>query len=178
MTRPGKSIPEILGLIEQSMKKEFDGNRTILSFDEYLGVLAENPERHTRGSAEWTADMMDHYGREEKGGVNRFKLFDLPSAGVTPRVIGQEEVQNHIYRVLRTFARGGINNKLLLLHGPNGSSKSSIAHALMGGMERYSQEAEGATYTFNWIFPIERYTKPGLGINTYSSQGKENLMNY
>jgi serine protein kinase len=200
MSRSSKSIQEILGVIEQSMKKEFDSNRTILSYDEYLAIFAENPERHARGSAHWAADMMDFFGREEVPArpgaatsaprrargqaddhhaptVRRFKLFDLPVDGVTPRVVGQEDVQGQIYRVLRTFARQGINNKLLLLHGPNGSAKSSIAHSIMGGMERYSNESEGALYSFNWVFPVERYTKPGLGINTYAS-GRETVANY
>ena len=37
----------------------------------------------------------------------------------------------------------------------------------MAGLERYSHEAEGAIYSVNWIFPLERYTKGGMGLNTY-----------
>ena len=178
------SIQDVLGHVEQAVKKEFDSNRSILSFDEYVSLFAEFPERQTRGSASYLADMMDHFGKTplpQAGGPAgatstgfRFHLFDLPTDGLAPKVVGQEGVQNHIYRVLRTFTRQGLNNKLILLHGPNGSAKSSIAHALMGGLERYSHTPEGAIYTFNWIFPVERYTKSGIGLNTYSAP-KETL---
>src|SRR5262249_16069804 len=81
------------------------------------------------------------------------------------------------YRSLNAFARQGINNKLVLLHGPNGSAKSSLIHSLMGGIERYSLEREGALYTFGWVFPIERYTKSAIGLNTYSAP-RDPLQNY
>ncbi len=157
---------EVLSLVDQSIKKEFESNRRILSFEEYLAVLGENPERHTRGSARYVADMMDWFGTEPSG---RFKVFDLPLEGKTHKVVGQELVQNQIYRSLKTFTRQGLNNKLILLHGPNGSAKSSIVHALMHGVEKYSREADGGLYTFNWVFPVERYTKGGIGLNTYSA---------
>jgi len=167
----------VLSSIDQAIKKDFESNRRILSFDEYLSLLGENPERSLRGSAKYMVDMMDHFGRTEtlSSGYERFKLFDFPIESVTTRVVGQEYVQNQLYRTLKTFARQGINNKMVLLHGPNGSAKSSIIHAIMGGVERYSHEAEGALYTFNWVFPIERYTKGGIGISTYSSAPKEAL---
>lgn len=162
-----------LKTIDQAVRTEFDSNRRILSFDEYLALLAEHPARQMRGSAAYLADMMDYFGKEpvrkpEAGQtpIQRFKVFDMPIDSLASKVVGQEGVQNQIYRALRTFSRQGINNKLILLHGPNGSAKSSIAHALMGGMERYSREnAEGAIYTFNWVFPLDKVTKGGIGIN-------------
>ncbi|MGK5083381.1 serine protein kinase PrkA [Bdellovibrionota bacterium FG-1] len=167
------SAQEVLSSIDQSVKKEFDSNRRILSYDEYLALLGEYPERQTRSSATYLADMMDHFGRdalpkpEISGAPQRFKLFDFPVDSMASKVVGQEHVQNQIYRTLRTFSRQGINNKLILLHGPNGSAKSSIAHALMSGLEKYSKEnQDGAQYTFNWVFPVDRVTKGGIGINT------------
>jgi predicted Ser/Thr protein kinase len=170
---------ELLSLIDQAVRKDFDSNKRILSFDEYLMLVAEQPDRQTRGSARYVADMMDHFGRaphtdsEESSAqtisTERFKLFDHPIDGVSSKVVGQELVQNQIYRALRTFSRQGFNNKLILLHGPNGSAKSSIIHALMGSLERYSKQPEGSLYTFNWIFPVERYTKGGIGLG-YTTQ--------
>jgi predicted Ser/Thr protein kinase len=168
---------EVLGTIDQSVKKEFDANRRILSFEEYLALAAENPDQQTRGSARYLTDMMDWFGTEpaphhtelSTGASHRFKIFDLPVEGKTAKVVGQELVQNQIYRSLKAFGRQGINNKLVLLHGPNGSAKSSIVQAIMTGMEKYSRESEGGAYTFNWIFPVERYTKGGMGLNTYNT---------
>lgn len=170
-----------LSAIEQAIKKEFDSNRRILSFDEYIVLAGEKPEVQLRGTARYAADMMDHFGKtplpaQENNpsllsGLSRFKLFDEPVDGVSHKVVGQEYVQNQIYKSLRTFARQGLNNKLLLLHGPNGSAKSSIVHALMGGLERYSQTPDGALYSFNWVFPLDKITKGSMGINQ-SRQGE------
>ncbi len=161
--------------IDQAIRKEFDSNKRILTYDEYLHLVSEHPEKQTRGSARYMADMMDFFGKtaEIPGAPPRFKLFDRPIDGLAPKVVGQERVQNQIYRALAAFSRQGINNKLLLLHGPNGSAKSSIIHALMQGLEDYSREPAGALYALNWIFPLERYTKGGIGINSSYPSRKE-----
>src|SRR5690606_33752942 len=126
-------------------RKEFETNRRILSFQEYLALLAEEPERQLRGSAQYLVDMLDHFGKtplsiEETAPLDhttvyRFHLFDLPIEGVAPKLVGQEEVQSEIYHTLVSFARQGMSNKLVLLHGPNGSAKSTLIQGLMGGME-------------------------------------------
>lgn len=163
----------LLSTLDQSVKKEFDSNRRLLAFDEYLAMVAENPDRQMRGSAKYALDMMDHYGAEEpaSGEPARFRIFDQPIDANVKRIVGHENIQNHFYRSLKNFTRQGVNNRLLLLHGPNGSAKSSLIHALMAGLERYSKAPDGAIYSFNWIFPIDRYTKGsgGIGMGAYPS---------
>ena len=43
--------------------------------------------------------------------------------GTEIRVAGQEEAQNALYRQISNFIRAGRVNRLILLHGPNGSAK-------------------------------------------------------
>ncbi|MBC7692822.1 MAG: serine protein kinase PrkA [Methylotenera sp.] len=177
-----KQSPDTLRWVEQAVKTEFESNRRLLSFDEYLELVAEQPECQLRGSAQYAADMMDYFGKEESTGADkgephaRFKIFD--ETELARKVIGHEEVQNKIYNTLRTFARQGINNKLVLLHGPNGSAKSTLIQGMMAGMEKYSHEPKGGLYTFNWVFPLERYTKGGLGLGAYSERQSTNLSTY
>lgn len=45
----------------------------------------------------------------------------------------------------------GTEKRILLLHGPVGSSKSTICRLLKRGLEKYSQTPQGAWYTFKWI---------------------------
>ena len=176
---------EILSAIDQAVKKDFESNRRILSFEEYLGLIAENPRQQTRGIAQYAVDMMDHFGTQSPSesqnyagtSFPRFKLFDLPIDGIAPKVVGHEAVQNQLYKTLKAFARQGLNNKLILLNGPNGSAKSSMIHAVMAGLESYSKEPAGAIYSFNWVFPLENFTKGHIGINTYSAS-KENVTSY
>lgn len=176
------STDSILGFLDQSVKKEFDQNRRILGFDEYLVLVAESPRAQTRGSARYVIEMLDHYGKApppatREIAASRFKIFDKPLDGITHPIIGQEGVQEHVYRALRSFVQQRMNNKLLLLHGPNGSAKSSLVAALMAGMERYSREPGGAMYTFNWVFPADKVTKGGMGISGTSSR-REGLGSY
>lgn len=176
----GHNVQDVIQKIDQVIKKEFEANQRLLQFQEYAALLTDKPHQQLRGTAQYVLDMLDHFGRrlidhaEAKGVTHseRFKLFDCPVDGIVPKVAGQEIVQYRLYQSLKTFSRQRINNKLLLLHGPNGSAKSSISHALMGGLERYSEMPEGAQYTFNWIFPVERYTKGGIGMNVYSEKEK------
>jgi len=51
--------------------------------------------------------------------------------------------------------RYGTERRVILLHGPVGSSKSTIARLLKRGLEDYSRTPEGALYTFHWALPPE-----------------------
>lgn len=97
------------------------------------------------------------------GEIRRFKIFDPTPEEPDVRVAGQEEVQNAIYRLLGNFVRAAQINKLILLHGPNGSAKSSLVESLKRGLELYSATPQGAQYTFNWIFPTEKLVKGSIG---------------
>ena len=53
---------------------------------------------------------------------------------------------------LKSAAAGyGIERRVLLLHGPVGSSKSTIVRMLKKGIERYSSTDDGALYTLGWV---------------------------
>ena len=146
---------------------DFVKNRSILSFEEYVTLFFNDPRAQARNAAQYLRDVMDHYGTEQvphpSGTIRRFKVFDVPSSDRDGRVAGQEEVQNAIYRVLGNFVRAGRVNKLIFLHGPNGSAKSTIVNALKAGMEAYSHLPQGALYRLSWIFPSDKLVKGSIG---------------
>jgi predicted Ser/Thr protein kinase len=169
----------LLSNLGTGVKSAFADNRTILSFEEYLGAFLEDPRRQARGAAQYLRDVMDHFGAEDRetpvGRVRRWRLFDLEFDldGKALRVAGQEEVQAAIYRALGSFVRSGRVNKLILLHGPNGSAKSSIVSALVRAMEAYSRKPEGALYRFHWVFPSEKRLRgAGMGFGTRGEGGE------
>ena len=45
----------------------------------------------------------------------------------------------------------GTEKRVLLLHGPVGSAKSTIVRLLKRGLEDYSRTPEGALYSYSWI---------------------------
>ena len=56
-----------------------------------------------------------------------------------------------LVNVLKSAAnRYGTERRVLLLHGPVGSSKSTIARLLKKGLEHYSKTDDGALYTYGW----------------------------
>lgn len=142
--------------ISERCQKTFEARRRIVSFQQYLEILEAAPQRHLRTAPQYTLDMMHHYGYEEAERIGlrdrRWKVFDAAFDPSLDSLVGQERVQNEIYRQIQQFARRGRSDKMLLLHGPNGSSKSTIISLLMSGLEHYSVEPEGALYRFNWIF--------------------------
>lgn len=152
-----------------AIKEEYDKHNRIMSFDEYLDLVRQDPARQVRSSAQYLVDMMDSFGRDGK----RFKLFDQEFVDGRFRLVGLEQVQEQIYHILKSFIREGMNNKLILLHGPNGSAKSSMISCLMRGLEEYSHRPEGAVYRFHWVFPADRFGKPGLGLGSTTNKEED-----
>lgn len=147
--------------IGERVRERFEADKRVLSFTEYLDEFAAYPARHSRDAARYLRDCFDYFGAYEVerpwGKLTRFRLFDLEferTEGMSADfLVGHEAIQKAFYRALSNFAREGRANRLVLLHGPNGSAKSTFAHCLMRALEHYSKQAEGALYRFSWVFP-------------------------
>jgi serine protein kinase len=157
---------ETIEHLKQDIQAHFQAQRVILSFGDFLDLVTERPEKMMRSAAAYLRDAFDHFGSETvmtpTGSARRFKLFDHGTERNGP-IIGGESVQEEIYRILNSFIRQGQSNKLILLHGPNGSAKSSTIEAIAYGMQRYSESDDGSIYSFNWIFPTEKSANPSTG---------------
>jgi len=174
-----KSLSAEIEAVADEVERRFSSGRLLLSFSEYLSLFAHDPVRQTRDASRYLRDVFDHYGTTKVdypyGSFTRFRLFDLPweksSDGGLPRgaLIGQEPVQSEIYRALSNFAREGRPGRLLLLHGPNGSAKSTLVACLMRAMENYSSLLEGALYRFHWVFPSQKTIRGSLGFASRES---------
>ena len=175
--------------VAQSVEKRFLESRRVLSFEEYLELFSQNPRRYARDASRYVRDVFDHYGtRQVKhpwGEFTRYRLFDLPwederdgqkNTAKRFALLGQEHVQEEIYRSLSNFAREGRPNRLILMHGPNGSAKSTIVACIMRALADYSMQDEGALYQYSWVFPSNKTVKGSLGFS--SSSAGEKLESY
>src|SRR5579872_6022643 len=172
MSEPRDAASRVQAIAEH-VEQRFRAGRRVLSFVEFLALLDADPVRHSRDASRYLRDAFDHYGtstvRHPWGEFTRYKLFDLPWEQLEgqglPRgaLIGQEHVQEEIYRALSNFVREGRPNRLVLLHGPNGSAKSTMAACIMAGLENYSTLDAGALYRFHWIFPSQKSVRGSLG---------------
>ena len=133
------------------------------SFRDYLALVESNP-RLARNAWQRLLDMIESHGSHDpasRGEPRRWKLFDDPFGGGQDAVYGLDEPLAELVDVLRAGARGlGPERRILLLHGPVGSSKSTIARLLKKGLEQYSKDEAGALYTFAWDIDGERIPSP------------------
>jgi serine protein kinase len=100
-------------------------------------------------------DMVMSYGTEtyEEFRENRvrYRFFSDPDDGGRDAVFGLDDSLWHLVNAFKSAAQGyGIEKRVLLLHGPVGSSKSTIARLLKKGLERYSAKDDGALYSLGW----------------------------
>ena len=167
MTDIPEDVKSTLLDLHAAIREDFTRNRRVMSFAEYLALVFAQPAAQVRSATQYIVDCFDHYGTEQVaypwGEVTRWKLFDAPWASGEDRLFGQEMVQNEVYQVLVSFVRDGRPNKLTLLHGPNGSAKSTFIRCLGRALEHYSTLEAGALYRFSWIFPAQKTTRGGIG---------------
>ena len=68
--------------IARQVQREFGEERRVLSFHEYLELVAADPPRQCRDAARYLRDAFDHFGRSTLkrpwGEITRYRLFDLP----------------------------------------------------------------------------------------------------
>jgi len=125
------------------------------SFDEYLEIVRARPTV-TRNAYQRVYDMIISYGTEEyidnKKKLVRYNFFkDEMNAGAQA-IFGLDIPLMRLVHVLKAASEGyGPEKRVILLHGPVGSSKSTIARLLKQGIEAYSRTTEGALYSFTWV---------------------------
>jgi len=133
------------------------------TFQDYLTIAERNP-LDARNAWQRLVDMVVAHGCTEprkRGEVRRWKIFDDPFDGGRDAVYGLDEPLAQLVKIFRAGAQGlGPEKRVILLHGPVGSAKSTIVRLLKRGLEAYSRTEEGAIYTFSWEVDGERVKSP------------------
>lgn len=125
------------------------------SFQDYLNLVKTNP-KVTRNAFQRMYDMIVDEGMETyidfKKEMTHYKFFDDPKNNGKDAVFGLDVAIMKLVNVLKAAALGyGTEKRVILLHGPVGSSKSTICRLLKKGLEVYSKTNAGALYTFEWV---------------------------
>lgn len=147
---------------EHYKKKHWEG-----TFEDYVKIVQENPFACCSASTRIHNMIMDEgienpesedqielgrkiFGEEVK--VVKYNFFkDLYNEG-EEQLFGIEPTLMDIVGFLKSASmEHGKEKRVLLLHGPVGSSKSTIAKLIKQGLERYTHTDEGAVYTFSWL---------------------------
>src|SRR6266404_3304274 len=150
-------VTRIAALQDKTSFKElhWDG-----SFEDYLKIVRENP-RVTRTAFQRIYDMILSHGKTEyidnKKRLIRYHFFHDEPNGGRDAVYGLDVPLMKLVNVFKSAAQGyGTEKRVILLHGPVGSSKSTIVRLLKKGLEEYSRTPEGALYTFSWVLEKKR----------------------
>ena len=150
--KDGASLVRLVG--EMQDQKRFQELNWSGSFQDYLDMVAKSP-RVTRNAFQRIYDMIMDYGLEEfedaKKRLTRYRFFSDSSFDGDDAIFGLEISLMRLVNFFKAAAKGyGTEKRVLLLHGPVGSSKSTIVRRLKRGMEHYSRTEAGALYTFDW----------------------------
>ncbi|HIE50739.1 MAG TPA: serine protein kinase [Armatimonadetes bacterium] len=124
------------------------------TYEEYLQIVREDP-KVARTAFQRLYDMILSYGTEEftrnKERLIRYKFFSDPIENGRDAIYGLEKYLMQLVNVFKSAARQyGTERRVILLHGPVGSSKSTIVRLLKKGLEEYSKTHEGRLYSFSW----------------------------
>jgi serine protein kinase len=127
------------------------------SFEDYLDLVRKRPTV-TRNAYQRLYDMVLSHGVEEyidnKKKLVRYRFFKDDQHGGKDAIFGLDVPLMRLMSVLQSAAQGyGTERRIILLHGPVGSAKSTIARLLKKGVEEYSRTPEGALYTYYWNLP-------------------------
>ncbi len=140
------------------------------TFSEYLDIVMETPSV-ARNAFQRVYDMVVSYGSESytqfKQEYTRYPFFGDPLEHGADAIYGLERPLMQLVDFFKSAAQGyGTEKRILLLHGPVGSSKSTIARLLKKGLEHYSKTEAGKLFTYSWRLPHQ--LAKGDDVETYA----------
>jgi len=171
----GRDVPaapgtgkDLAGVIDARLdRRGFQDQHWSGTFWEYLDICAQNPAV-VRNAYQRLYDAILSHGSEKyklfKKECTRYHFFSDPFDGGADAIFGLDFALMSLVDFLRSAAEGyGTDKRILLLHGPVGSSKSTIARLLKKGIEAYSKTTEGAIYSFSWMLDENCEVSPADG---------------
>ncbi|MBS0196678.1 MAG: serine protein kinase [Planctomycetes bacterium] len=152
----GLAGKDLVGAVEARLdRRRFQDQHWSGTFWEYLDLAAQNPSV-VRNAYQRLYDAILSQGSEKyrlfKKDVTRYHFFSDPFDKGADGIFGLDFALMSLVDCLRAAAEGyGTDKRILLLHGPVGSSKSTMARLLKKGLEHYSRTPDGALYSFSWM---------------------------
>ena len=145
---------DFIDSVSKRSKEEHEKSNWEGSFEEYLEIIQCNPQV-VRNAFQRVYDMILSHGTEEyeehKKKITRYNFFRDEQHFGEDAVFGIDQSLEHLVDIFKSASRGyGTERRVILLHGPVGSAKSTIVRLLKKGIENYSFTEEGKLYTFSW----------------------------
>ena len=122
-----------------------------MSFSEYLDLLQTKPWL-IRNAWQTIYEMILEKGsstiEEYRKTYTHYNFFDDPDLPI----VGLAPMKDALVKFIKGAAGGyGTERRILLLHGPVGSSKSTLCRLIKRNMEKFSHTEAGAWFSFKWV---------------------------
>jgi serine protein kinase len=169
---------ELISLIESRLdRQKFQDHHWSGTFWDYLSIVQQNP-MVLRNSYQRAYDAIMAHGSEKyrlfKKDCVRYHFFSDPFESGADAIYGLDFALMQLVDFFRSAAEGyGTDRRVLLLHGPVGSSKSTMARLLKKGLEAYSRTPDGALYSFSWMLDEHCGVSPAGGATRQAAASHE-----
>jgi serine protein kinase len=166
--KPTGGSGDLVSLIDSRLdRRRFQDHHWEGSFRDYLEICEKNPSV-VRNAYQRLYDAVLSHGFEKyklfKKEVIRYHFFSDPFDNGADGIFGLDFALMSLVDFFRSAAEGyGTDRRILLLHGPVGSSKSTIARLMKKGIEAYSRTDDGALYSFSWLLDEDCQVSPMEG---------------
>jgi predicted Ser/Thr protein kinase len=162
--------------IEQALKSlgtdfEAKEKRTILSFNQFLEILADKPEKVLRNIFQVFHDMITSYVGEGKNdnpndpesiGFVKYDCSRLFVRNSDNPFFADTLFANRLMRQVGALRQGSQQNRIYVYLGPHGCGKSTFLNNLLAAFEEYMNLGEGQGYEIMWEISDgkEKFTVP------------------
>ena len=124
------------------------------TFQQYIELFNQDP-KICRNAFARLLDSILYHGQSEyielKERVIHYKFFDDPIEDGLDAIRGLDKYLMKLVKIIESASKGyGTDRRIFLLHGPVGSSKSTITRLMKKGLQYYTSLLEGSIYTFKW----------------------------
>ncbi|MCP5054235.1 MAG: serine protein kinase PrkA [bacterium] len=143
--------------------------RQPITFNEFLGLVADNPQGNIRNVFQVFHDMIDGYVGEgfeeypddpEAIGFVFYDCYPLLGEDTDRPFFADRLFANRLINLAKALRKGAQQNKIYIFEGPPGCGKSTFLNNLLMKFEKYANTPEGTRYETVW-----RLKRESLGVS-------------
>jgi predicted Ser/Thr protein kinase len=162
-----REVKQVIESLARDIEKK--GKSKILSFEEYLKMVREQPERFLRNIFQLFSDMVESYVGEgieeypddpESIGFVRYDCEKLLVEGMDKPFFADRLFANRFVRLVRQMRIAATQqNNVYVFVGPHGCGKSLFLNNLLAAFMRYTELPDGGVFETLWRIDIHLLRK-------------------
>src|SRR3989344_4996950 len=155
---------EAMVFLESEIRKT--KKRAVLSFEEYLDLMRQEPERVLRNIFQLFYDMVksyvgegvdEHPGDPESIGFVKYDCSRLFAEGVDNPFFADRLFANRFIRQVESLKQGFQQNRVYAYDGPSGCGKSTFLNNTLRTFESYTRTKEGQIFEILWEIDVQTF---------------------